>query len=94
MRVDNRAAYSGVIAGLVPAIPIHWLYDLIIKITPFGVGLRNETTFPSARPMLDVLFSLNGLIRGRVNLELDELVDTVSFRMASHQSILIFVDGE
>jgi hypothetical protein len=83
---------TAVIAGLVPAIPIPGLRNLIVKIAPRVIFLSDKAGFVNPRPMLDVLFTLNCLISGIVNFKVNELFDSVSFRMARHQSILVLVD--
>jgi hypothetical protein len=82
---------SVVIAGLVPAIPVDWLHNLLIKIPPRGILLRHKLGLPGARPVLDVLFPLDGVVRCVVHLEIDELVNSVSLGEAGDQSVLVLV---
>ena len=87
------ATNSTVIAGLVPAISIHELRNLVIEIAPSVVLLGDETGFVNPRPVFDIFLTLN-CQRGRiVNFEMDELFDSVSFGMARNQSILVLVDA-
>jgi hypothetical protein len=51
-----------VIAGLVPAIPIHPLRDLRIEITPLRIALSDQARLPRPGPVLDVLLALYGLM--------------------------------
>jgi hypothetical protein len=53
-------------AGLVPAI--HELQKLIVEVSPFGVGFKDQTrTFP-VRGQCFIVFSRGTVTRGRVAL--------------------------
>src|SRR5690348_16930813 len=69
------------------------LHDLLIKITPFGVGLRDQARLPGARPMLHVLLALNRLINRIVNFEIDKLVDAETLGVPGNESVLVFVNA-
>jgi hypothetical protein len=80
-----------VIAGPVPAIPIHSLRDLSKKITPFCIALANKSRFPSAWPMLDILFALYRLIDRAVDFEIYQFVDAIPFCMSGYQTIFVLI---
>ena len=42
--------------------------------------------------MLDILFSLDGSVRGIENFEIDELIDPVSRRVSFYESVLVFME--
>jgi len=61
-----------------PGDPVDWLHNLLIKIPPRGTLLRDKLGLPGARPVLDVLFPLDGVVSCVVHLEIGELVNSVS----------------
>jgi hypothetical protein len=82
-------------AGPVPAISLseaQRLNNLVGKITPSRVLFHDNSCFPNARPMLDILFSLDGSVRGIEDFEIDELIDPVSRRVSFYESVLVFMD--
>ena len=52
--------------------------QIFIKIPPRGTLLRDKLGLPGARPVLDVLFPLDGVVSCVVHLEIGELVNSVS----------------
>ena len=80
----ERSRYDlfGVIAGLVPAIPSHWLRrcNVVIEVTPGFVFLGNEPRLPNSRPMFNILLALDRLIRGIVNLKMHQAVYVIALR--------------
>ena len=56
------------------------------------MACNDQIDFPLARPMLDVLFALNGVAGRRKNLEVNELGDVVLLRMSPHEMLLVLIN--
>ena len=82
-------------AGLVPAIPLRKaqrLNDLVVKVAPRRVVVRNGSRLPGARPIFDILFSLDRGAGRIEDFEIDELVYSVFFRVALDEFVFVFMD--
>src|SRR3954471_9936907 len=84
-------------AGLVPAISLRWAPDwssttnVRIEIAPCRVLLGDKPSFVSPRPMFHVLFALNGFVRGRVLLEIDELINAIASGVPADEPLFMLV---
>ena len=89
----SRYDLFGVIAGLVPAIPSHWLRrcNVVIKVTPGFIFLGNEPRLPSSRPMLNILLALDRLICGIVNLKMHQAIYLIALREAVDHLALVLI---
>ena len=76
-------------AGLVPAIHV-LLRDRIVKIVPIRIVGDYQSNLPRSRPMLDVMFALNGALNILKSLEIDVFLETMSFCKAFDESGAVF----
>src|SRR5690349_22774935 len=80
-------------AGLVPAISIRRTLRARVQIAPGWVCLKGLARLPCARPVLDVLFSLDRRIGGVVHLEMDQAIDPVPAGEPFDDPCLVLVDA-
>jgi hypothetical protein len=65
----------------------------IVQVVPSRIVSQDQSHLPLAKPMLDVVFALDGRLNCFVKLEIDKAFDGVSLRKARDQSIPVFVDS-
>jgi hypothetical protein len=75
-RENEDACLSLVMAGLVPAIHV-LLCDGLVEVFPFRIARDDQSDFPCARPMLDIVFALDRILdRGKL-FEVDKVLQAV-----------------
>ena len=67
--------------------------DRPVQVIPLRILSEYQPYFPFTRPVLDVVFALNGRLNIFVMFEVDEPLDCVSFRKSRDQAIAMLVDS-
>src|SRR5690349_7905109 len=67
--------------------------DVRIKIAPGRIVGGNRAGFPGARPVLDVLFTLDGRVRRVENFEVNQFVDDILRGVIGDARIPVLVDS-
>src|SRR6185437_442470 len=70
-----------VMAGLVPAIHV-LLRNGLEEVVPLRIGHNNQSNLPGAWPMFDIMFALDCILDRLESFEVDNLLQSVSFREA------------
>jgi hypothetical protein len=74
--------------GLVPAI--HELNEAVVQIIPLRICCEDAPHLPSSRPMLHVVFALDGRLNIGVRLHIDKPFQSVSLGETWHQPFTVF----
>jgi hypothetical protein len=69
------------------------LRHLIIQIPPIGIRVFDKIDLPLARPVFDVLFSLNGIQRRIVYFIIAQLVEIIALGKALYGLRFVFVNS-
>ena len=65
--------------------------DFIIKIAPSRVCLRDQPCFPGPRPVLEILFALDGFNSRREDLEINQTTNVIALAMSVGATTLVLI---
>src|SRR5665811_1120859 len=66
--------------------------DILEEIAPLRIRRFNELEFPNARPVFDILLTLNCCLRRVELLEIDQHFEFVAFGKSTHEARLVRKD--
>ena len=67
--------------------------NLAVQVAPLRIILIDQPHFPRARPVLHVLFALDGIAACLIDFKMNKLIDSVTLAVTFDIAVLVLVDA-